>query len=180
MCGLRVRVALVIATTTCMYADGTIQAIFWGQTPLIPSKWHSQVVWALGGASGGLGAIASRSQLILFRTQSAFRPVKALKRPKTRIFLKNDPIDEKNWKYLCYNCILINKHLYGKYFKSQFQNIKSLTRCSPKPSKSKLSLYEISPNSQNVKLIKLSCYFIIRNFYIGLIFQLKIFKIKND
>ena len=56
-------------------------------------------------------------------------------------------IDDKDWKYLCYNCILINKHLHGRYFKSQFQNIKSLTRCSPKPSKSKLSLYEISPNS---------------------------------
>ena len=56
-------------------------------------------------------------------------------------------IFEKDWLYLCYNCIRLNKYLFGKYFKSQFQNIKSLTRCSPKPSKSKLSLYEISPNS---------------------------------
>ena len=52
-------------------------------------------------------------------------------------------IDEKNWKYLCYNCILINKHLYGRYFKSQFQNIKSFRWCKLKLSRLELPFYEV-------------------------------------
>ena len=53
-------------------------------------------------------------------------------------------IDDKDWKYLCYNCILINKHLHGRYFKSQFQNIKSFRWCKLKLSKLELPLYEVS------------------------------------
>ena len=52
-------------------------------------------------------------------------------------------IEEKDWKYLCYNCILINKHLYGRYFKSQFQNIKSFRWCKLKLSRLELPFYEV-------------------------------------
>ena len=53
-------------------------------------------------------------------------------------------IFEKNWLYLCYNCIRLNKYLYGRYFKSQFQNIKSFRWCKLKLSKVELSLYEVN------------------------------------
>ena len=53
-------------------------------------------------------------------------------------------IDEKDWKYLCYNCILKNKHLYGRYFKSQFQNIKSFRRCNLNLSKVVLPLLKVN------------------------------------
>ncbi len=56
-------------------------------------------------------------------------------------------VDDKDWIYLCYNCIRLNKYIYGRYFKSQFQNISSLIRYSLKPSKLKLPLYELSTPS---------------------------------
>ena len=30
---------------------------------------------------------------------------------------------EKDWLYLCYNCIRLNRKLYKRYFKSQLENI---------------------------------------------------------
>ena len=51
---------------------------------------------------------------------------------------------EKNWLYLCYNCIRLNKYLYGRYFKSQFQNIKSFRWCKLKLSRIVLPLYEVN------------------------------------
>ena len=51
---------------------------------------------------------------------------------------------EKNWLYLCYNCICLNKYLYGRYFKSQFQNIKSFRWCKLRLSKVELPLCEVS------------------------------------
>ena len=59
---------------------------------------------------------------------------------------------EKNWLYLCYNCIRLNKYLYGRYFKSQFQNIKSYIICSLKPTKLELPFYELSPTPKDSKI----------------------------
>ena len=53
-------------------------------------------------------------------------------------------IFEKDWLYLCYNCIRLNKYLYGNYFKSQFQNIKSFRWCKLNLSKVELPLYEVN------------------------------------
>ena len=50
--------------------------------------------------------------------KECFDPYKIVWNCKKNIF-------EKDWLYLCYNCIRLNKYLYGKYFKLQFQNIKS-------------------------------------------------------
>ena len=50
---------------------------------------------------------------------------------------------EKDWFYLCYNCIRLNKQLYGRYFKSQFQNIKSFRWCKLKLSTLELPIYEV-------------------------------------
>ena len=51
---------------------------------------------------------------------------------------------EKNWLYLCYNCICMNKYLYGRYFKSQFQNIKNFRWCKLKLSRIELPLYKVN------------------------------------
>ena len=53
-------------------------------------------------------------------------------------------IFEKDWLYLCFNCIRLNKYLYGKYFKSQFQNIKSFRRCKLNLSKVVLPLLKVN------------------------------------
>ena len=53
-------------------------------------------------------------------------------------------IFEKDWLYLCYNCIRFNRYLYGKYFKSQFQNIKSFRRCKLNLSKVVLPLLKVN------------------------------------
>ena len=50
---------------------------------------------------------------------------------------------EKDWLYLCYNCIRFNKYLYKKKFKSQLQNIKGFRWCNLKLSKLELTLYNI-------------------------------------
>ena len=36
---------------------------------------------------------------------------------------------EKNWIFLCGNCIRYYQYLNGKNFRSQFQNITSLIKC---------------------------------------------------
>ena len=59
-------------------------------------------------------------------------------------------IFEKHWLYLCYNCISLNKYLYGRYFKSQLQNINSFIRCSLKPTKLKLPLYYQKGSKKNL------------------------------
>ena len=53
-------------------------------------------------------------------------------------------IFEKNWLYLCYNLICLNKYLYEKYFKSEFQYIKSFRWCKLKLYKVELPLYEVT------------------------------------
>ena len=64
-------------------------------------------------------------------------PYKTLWNCKRTIF-------EKDWLYLCYNCIRLNKQLYGRYFKSQLQNIKSLRSCKLKLSRMELPLYKVN------------------------------------
>ena len=51
---------------------------------------------------------------------------------------------EKDWLYLCYNCIRLNRKLYKRYFKSQLENIKGFSWCRVKLSKVELSLYKIN------------------------------------
>lgn len=53
-------------------------------------------------------------------------------------------ISEKDWLYLCGNCVRLYKYRYGKYFKSQFQNIKSFRWCTLKLSKLNLPLFNVS------------------------------------
>ena len=53
-------------------------------------------------------------------------------------------INDKEWVYLCYNCIRCYKYVNGKKFKSQFQNVKSVIKCSLKPIKLELLFYELS------------------------------------
>ena len=59
---------------------------------------------------------------------------------------------EKDWLYLCYNCIRLNKYLYGRCFKSQVQNIKSYIRCSLKPTKLELPFHELPPTPKDSKV----------------------------
>ena len=58
--------------------------------------------------------------LIMFRRNSNCDecnfPYKIVWNCKRNIF-------EKDWLYLCYNCVRLNKYLYRRYFKSHFQNI---------------------------------------------------------
>ena len=49
---------------------------------------------------------------------------------------------EKDWLYLCYNCIRLNRKLYKRFFKPQLENIKSLRWCRLKLSKVELLLYQ--------------------------------------
>ena len=53
-------------------------------------------------------------------------------------------ISDKEWTYLCGNCIGYFKYINGRNFKSQFQNIKSFIKCRFKSSKMELPLYEVS------------------------------------
>ena len=61
-------------------------------------------------------------------------------------------IDDKEWVYLCYNCIRYFKYINNRKFKSQFQNIKSYIRCSLKPTKLELPFYELSPTPKDSKI----------------------------
>ena len=49
---------------------------------------------------------------------------------------------EKNWIYLCGNCIRYFKNINGKNFRSQFQNIKSFIKCRVLLKKLELPFYE--------------------------------------
>ena len=49
---------------------------------------------------------------------------------------------EKNWIYLCGNCIRYYHSLNGKNFRSQFQNINSFIKCKLLLKKVELPLYE--------------------------------------
>ena len=51
-----------------------------------------------------------------------------------------------------YNCIRYFKYVNGKKFKSQFQNVKSLIRCSLKPIKLELPFYKLSSAPKDAKL----------------------------
>ena len=53
-------------------------------------------------------------------------------------------INDKDWIYLCGNCVRYFKYLNKRNFKSQFQSIKSLRWCTLKLSKLELSIYEVS------------------------------------
>jgi len=61
-------------------------------------------------------------------------------------------IEDKEWIYLCGNCIRYYKYINGRKFKSHFQNIKFLRWCSLKPSKLELPFYELSLTSKNSKV----------------------------
>ena len=61
-------------------------------------------------------------------------------------------INDKEWVYLCYNCIRYFKYLNGRKFKSQFQNVKSIIKCSLKPNKLELPFYELSPAPKDSKI----------------------------
>ena len=50
---------------------------------------------------------------------------------------------EKNWIYLCGNCIRYFKNINGKNFRSQFQNIKSFIKCRVLLKKLQLPFYEL-------------------------------------
>ena len=50
---------------------------------------------------------------------------------------------EKNWIYLCGNCIRYFKNINGKNFRSQFQNIKSFIKCRVLLKKLELPFYEL-------------------------------------
>ena len=64
--------------------------------------------------------------------------------PYKIVWLCKKHIEDKEWIYLCYNCIRLNKYLYGRYFKSQFQNIKSFRWCKLNLSKVELPLYQVN------------------------------------
>ena len=53
-------------------------------------------------------------------------------------------INDKDWIYLCGNCVRYFKFLNKRNFKSQFQSIKSLRWCKLKLSKLELPIYEVS------------------------------------
>ena len=50
---------------------------------------------------------------------------------------------EKNWIFLCGNCIRYYQYQNGKNFRSQFQNIKSLIKCKLHLKKMLLPFYEL-------------------------------------
>ena len=50
---------------------------------------------------------------------------------------------EKNWVFLCGNCIRYFKNINGKNFRSQFQNIKSFIKCRVLLKKLELPFYEL-------------------------------------
>ena len=50
---------------------------------------------------------------------------------------------EKNWIYLCGNCIRYFKNINGKNFRSQFENIKSFIKCRVLLKKLELPFYEL-------------------------------------
>ena len=50
---------------------------------------------------------------------------------------------EKNWIYLCGNCIKYFKNINGKSFRFQFQNIKSFIKCRVLLKKLELPFYEL-------------------------------------
>ena len=50
---------------------------------------------------------------------------------------------EKNWIYLCGNCIRYFKNINGKNFRSQFQNVKSFIKCRVLLKKLELPFYEL-------------------------------------
>ena len=50
---------------------------------------------------------------------------------------------ERNWIYLCGNCIRYFKNINGKNFRSQFQNIKSFIKCRVLLKKLELPFYEL-------------------------------------
>ena len=52
-------------------------------------------------------------------------------------------VSEKNWIYLCGNCIRYFKNINGKNFRSQFQNIKSYIKCRVLLKKLELPFYEL-------------------------------------
>ena len=49
---------------------------------------------------------------------------------------------DKNWIYLCGNCIRYYQNLNGKDFRSQFKNIKSFIKCNLQLKKIELPFYE--------------------------------------
>ena len=49
---------------------------------------------------------------------------------------------EKNWIFLCGNCIRYYQYLNGENFRSQFQNIKSLIKCKLHLKKMVLPFYK--------------------------------------
>ncbi len=51
-------------------------------------------------------------------------------------------IDEKEWVYLCGNCVRYFQYLNKKKFKSQLQNIKSIINCRTHSTKLELCLYD--------------------------------------
>ena len=53
-------------------------------------------------------------------------------------------INDKDWIYLCGNCVRYFKYLNKRNFKSQFQSIKSLRWCTLKLSKLELPIYKVS------------------------------------
>jgi len=50
-------------------------------------------------------------------------------------------VADKKWIFLCDNCIRVTKILNRNKFKSQFQNVTALIRCSLKPSKLNLKIH---------------------------------------
>ena len=50
---------------------------------------------------------------------------------------------EKNWVYLCGNCIRYFKNINGRNFRSQFQNVKSFIKCRVLLKKLELPFYEL-------------------------------------
>ena len=48
----------------------------------------------------------------------------------------------KDWIFLCGNCLRYYKSLNGRNFKSQFQNIKSFIKCQLHSTKIKLPIFE--------------------------------------
>ena len=50
---------------------------------------------------------------------------------------------EKNWIYLCGNCIRYFKNINGENFRSQFQNVKSFIKCRVLLKKLELPFYEL-------------------------------------
>ncbi len=56
-------------------------------------------------------------------------------------------IQDKEWIYLCGNCVRYYRTFNKRHFKSQFQNITAIIRCSLKLSKLELTLYNINSES---------------------------------